>query len=189
MKHFLTTRTYLEASDSKRNSGNNSHFWLYNGHHHYKTTLMEEKFKKKVSTVQAIILWSHISAKDDLCSFVKIYSLITNHISFEGHEIHFLGYEFKCHLITSHKFSELQFSALLQIMCIVNENYFFTPYFIVYFICISLRRTIFKFTAAFGKSFFWVIISILPISIVGDTTTMQLKKNPTKAFRVHITTM
>ena len=62
------------------------------------------------------------------------------------------------------------------VYCEWKLNSFFTPYFIVYFICISLRRTIFKFTAAFRKSFFRVIISILPISIVGDTTTMQLKK-------------
>lgn len=53
MKHFLTTRTYLEASNSKGNSCNDSHFWLYNGHHLYKTTLMGGK--KHLSTAQAII--------------------------------------------------------------------------------------------------------------------------------------
>lgn len=103
MKHFLTTRTYLEASNSKRNSRNNSHFWLYNGHHLYKTTLMEEK-KKTLSTAQTIIntLITHLCERWATlafdCSFIKIYSFITNPVSFEEHRFHLLDYAFKCEI-------------------------------------------------------------------------------------------
>lgn len=75
MKQFLNTWIYLEASNSKRNSSNNSHFWFYNGHHLYKTTLMGEK-KKTIKSAPTIIFWSYILAERwalDILTFAILF--------------------------------------------------------------------------------------------------------------------
>lgn len=50
-------QTYLKASNSKRNSSNDSHFWLYSCHYLYETTLKGEGKRHYVQNKKAVLFF------------------------------------------------------------------------------------------------------------------------------------